>query len=107
MAKKFRNRYRKSSLRAPWWNYGNNGSYFVTICTKNMAHFFGEIHEGIMYKSDIGLIAHTLWAEIPYRFPYAHLGAFIVMPNHFHGIINIDKTNIVAQRGDYIGRKYF
>src|SRR5258706_6729917 len=88
MSDKFRNRFRISTSRAKWWDYGN-GSYFVTICTRNRIHFFGEIIDGEMYKSKIGDIAHILWQEIPDRFTHVKLGAFVIMPNHMHGIINI------------------
>lgn len=88
MSAKFRNRYRIETSRARWWEYGN-GSYFITICTKNRSHFFGEIIEKEMHKSKIGEIAETHWKEIPDRFEYAKLGEFVIMPNHMHGIINI------------------
>lgn len=56
MPDKFRNRFRVSSARASWWDYGNNGAYFVTICTKNRVHFFGEIH-GAQMKPEYGRIS--------------------------------------------------
>ncbi len=40
---KFKNKYRISSARLQTWDYGSNGAYFITICTKNKEHFFGEI----------------------------------------------------------------
>ena len=43
MAEKFRNKYRVSSARLQNWDYGSNGAYFITICTKEMQHFFGEV----------------------------------------------------------------
>ena len=46
-----------------------------------------------MVLSDIGKIANHFWYEIPKHFPFAELGEFIVMPNHVHGIIVIDKMN--------------
>lgn len=91
MTHKFRNRYRISSSRAPWWDYGD-GSYFVTICTRNRTYFFGEIIDGEMHASQIGDIAKKHWIEIPDRFPFVHLGEFVIMPNHIHGIVNIHGT---------------
>ena len=88
MAEKFRNRYRISTSRATWWDYGN-GSYFITICTRNRIHFFGEIIDGKFFPSKIGEIAEIHWKEIPERFPHVKLGVFVIMPNHMHGIINI------------------
>lgn len=65
---KFRNLYRISSGRASWWNYGRTGAYFITICTKNREHFFGEITNGIMHLSHLGILADVLWHEIPHHF---------------------------------------
>lgn len=81
-------RRRVASLRCPKWDYSSNGSYFVTICTKNREHYFGEIHHGIVYKSELGDIVELHWNEIPERFPFTSLGPCVVMPNHVHGIIH-------------------
>lgn len=43
MSNKFQNKYRTDSMRLQGWDYGSNGGYFITICTKNREHFFGEI----------------------------------------------------------------
>jgi putative transposase len=93
-AKKFRNKYRIPSIRAPWWDYGKNAAYFVTICTQRRECFFGEIAVKKMHLSDIGEIAQSCWQEIPQHFPYAKLGTFIIMPNHVHGIIIVDKMYV-------------
>ncbi len=89
----FRNRYRIPSARAAWWDYANNGAYFITICTYDRVHFFGRITNGIMNLSDIGMVAHKCWMDIPTHFPFVELGAFVVMPNHVHGIIIIDNQD--------------
>ncbi|MEM7512785.1 MAG: hypothetical protein AAF388_17775 [Bacteroidota bacterium] len=74
------------------WNYGWNAVYFITIITKNRYHYFGQVENGQMVLSQIGVIADVLWHEIPYQAPFAKLGAFMVMPNHIHGILGIDKV---------------
>jgi putative transposase len=89
--KKYMNRYRIPSARAPWFDYGLNGAYLVTICTANREHFFGDISDGNLNANELGLIASKVWKEIPTHFPYARLGEFVVMPNHVHGILKIDK----------------
>ena len=88
----FKNKYRIPSARAQWWDYGNDAAYFITICTKNRFHFFGKITDKKLFASPAGDIAANIWYEIPANFPYAQLGAFVVMPNHVHGIIIIEKT---------------
>jgi REP element-mobilizing transposase RayT len=90
---RFKNKYRIPSARAQWWDYGWNGAYFITICTQNRKHFFGEINGGKMVLSNTGVIADILWHEIPKHAPFAELGDFVVMPNHIHGILILDKPN--------------
>jgi REP element-mobilizing transposase RayT len=75
------------------WDYGWNAPYFITNCTQNRACYFGEIIDGKMELSELGKIAHQYWMELPTHFPFVHLGAFVVMPNHVHGVIVIDKPN--------------
>ena len=136
MQDKFRHKYRIESTRLQSWNYGWNGAYFITICTHNRIHYFGEIVETQniaslqsqqnhnksqniaslqsqqnhnksqdiaspqpqsqpqryeMKLSEIGRMAEKYWLEIPEHFPFVKLDQFVVMPNHVHGIIIIDK----------------
>jgi REP element-mobilizing transposase RayT len=91
MSTKFKNQYRIKSARLQHWDYGSNAAYFITICTANKAHYFGEVVEGKMQLSEIGRFAEKCWHEIPEHFPFAVLDGFVVMPNHVHGIIVIDK----------------
>ena len=83
----------RKSPRLKNWDYTNNGLYFVTICTKDRKHYFGEIKNGKMLLSPVGAIANVLWAELGHRNKTATLGEFIVMPNHIHGIIELDNLN--------------
>ena len=94
MDDKFQNKFRISSTRLQNWDYRWNGSYFVTICTNNREHYFGEIVDEKMQLSDIGEIAESEWVKSPIIRPDMNLelGAFVVMPNHFHGIIIIGKN---------------
>ena len=89
---KFNNQYRISSARLSVYDYGQNGAYFITICTKNRIHFFGEIVDREMVFNEIGNLAHSYWQEIPNHFPYIELGNFVIMPNHIHGILIINKN---------------
>ncbi|MNQ53502.1 hypothetical protein D3C85_675430 [compost metagenome] len=88
---KFQNKYRISSIRAQWWDYGWNGAYFITICTQDREHYFGEIQNDKMVLSEVGIIADILWHQIPIHHKNVELGDFVVMPNHIHGILIIDK----------------
>jgi len=86
------NKYQIKSIRANWWDYASNGNYFITICTKNMIQFFGKISNEKVVLNEIGNIAKRNWENIPTYFPYVTLGAYIIMPNHIHGIIKIEKS---------------
>jgi len=89
---KYNNRYRIDTTRLPSWDYGANAPYFVTICTKNREKFFGKIINNSVRLSPIGKIAQKYWLEIPKHFPFVKLDKFIIMPNHIHGIIIINKN---------------
>jgi putative transposase len=99
MNNKFQNKYRISSSRLKNWDYGKNGAYFITICTGNREQYFGEIvtidEENEMQFNEIGKLANEFWSEIPKHFPFVELGNYQIMPNHIHGILIIDKKNIV------------
>lgn len=88
---KYQNKYRIESTRAQWWDYGWNGAYFITICTANRKHYFGKIIDGTVHLSQVGVIADILWHEIPNHASFVKLGDFVVMPNHIHGILILDK----------------
>ncbi|MDD4847643.1 MAG: hypothetical protein PHR53_02620 [Bacteroidales bacterium] len=93
MADKYQNKYRIASTRASWHAY-DGGVYFVTICTKNRVHYFGEItSEPQMQLSEIGKCTVECWNAIPTHFPHVELGSFVVMPDHIHGIIIINPSN--------------
>ena len=97
---KFKNKFRIASTRLPCWDYGWNAAYFVTICTAHRVFYFGEVMDGFMALSDIGCLAWKYWNEISAHFPFVQLDAFIVMPNHVHGILVINKTDD-AINGNY------
>ncbi len=115
---KYQNKYRIPPARLENWNYGAAGSYFITICTKNRNHYFGEIVETRciaselvetdgnpsehvktdgnpslqqMQLTELGKMAETEWLKTIEMRPDMNLemGEFIVMPNHFHAIIII------------------
>ena len=91
MCSLFRNRFRYNSLRYAGRDYSLPGKYFVTICTAGKKEWFGDVIIGKMYLSEIGHIASRMWHEIPDHFPFIGLDAFVVMPNHIHGIIVINR----------------
>src|SRR5690554_3922657 len=100
MSEKFKGKYRNESARFQNWDYGSDAAYFITTCTYDRKHFFGEIKNGKMQVSPVGAIAHVLWFEIKNHAKHIELGEFVVMPNHVHGILILNGNN----RGNVNGR---
>jgi len=83
-------KYNRKHMRFIGHDYSRAGLYFVTICTKNRKYFFGNIKNGEMILNKYGDIVHNYWNNIPNHFTNVKLGEFITMPDHFHGIIQLD-----------------
>ena len=86
---KFQHKYRIESARASWHDY-DGGSYFITICTKDREHYFGEIVDGEMVLSDIGKYAEEQFKNVSSHYPYAEIPLWTIMPYHLHAIVIID-----------------
>jgi putative transposase len=81
--------HHRKSIRLKGYDYSQAGAYFVTIVSQNREPFFGEIRDGEMIFNDAGRMIQTVWESMSERFPQFELGAFVVMPNHFHAIVII------------------
>ncbi len=77
----------RRSIRLPQFDYAQPGAYFVTIVTAGRIPMFGTVDNGQLRPSPAGEIARDGWAAIPAHFPSVSLDAFVVMPNHLHGIL--------------------
>lgn len=86
--------YRKSP-RAPFLDY-NVGMYFITICTKNRQHFFGEIYNERMHLSKIGKFLESQLSSAHYFCANVEVPLFVVMPNHIHLIVSITDAGTSA-----------
>ncbi len=93
MPAKFKNKYRIQSTRLQDWDYRWNAAYFITICTNNCKHYFGNITGGKMQLSNVGIIANILWYEIKTHAKNVELGEFVVMPNHIHGVLILNNND--------------
>lgn len=83
----------RKSIRLKDFDYSQNGTYYITICTKNRENLFGDIINDKMIFNKYGKIAENVWLEIPVHFPYVVLDEYIIMPNHIHGILIVDVGN--------------
>ena len=89
--------HHRRSIRLQGYDYSQAGAYFVTICTQNRECLFGNIMTGDVHLNSIGKIVHEQWNVIPQRFPTVELDAFVVMPNHIHGIFVVGAPLAGAQ----------
>jgi len=92
--------WHRRSLRLQGYDYGGAGAYFLTLCAHQRACLFGDILDGIMHENEAGQAVREAWESLPDRFPDAELDAFVVMPNHVHGILLIGDSH----EHDHLGR---
>ena len=85
-------KHHRRSIRLQDYDYTQPGAYFVTICTHNHECLFGQVIGAEMHLSNYGQIAHDEWTKTAVVRSYVTLDAFIIMPNHVHGIIIIVGT---------------
>ncbi len=78
----------RKNIRATFHDY-SGGDYFVTICTADKRHFFGEIRNGEMSYTTIGMEAFRCMETLASHYSYVNVSLFVVMPNHVHAIICI------------------
>ncbi|MBE6283789.1 MAG: transposase [Mediterranea massiliensis] len=89
----------RKSPRADWLEY-NEGRYFVTVCTRDHRHCFGEIENGVMTLTTVGRYLDEELKNAALHQSYIRVLQHVVMPNHFHAIIEVDSgdANIVGTR---------
>ena len=80
---------RRKSPRLASYDYSQPGVYFVTLCTHNSSCLFADVVGRDSIPGDVGRIVETCWVDIPRHFPDVELDLYIVMPNHFHGLIRL------------------
>jgi REP-associated tyrosine transposase len=91
-------KHHRRSIRLQGYDYSQAGAYFVTIVTWRRECVFGEIVNEEMKLNEFGKIVQKWWDEIPVHFPNVEASAFVIMPNHIHGIILITED----RRGEVI-----
>ena len=74
------------------FDYSESGYYFITICTNDRVEIFGNIVDGKMLLNTCGKIIQKQWLWLSAQYDYIKLDQYVVMPNHIHGIIIIDKN---------------
>jgi len=83
----------RKRLRLEDHDYNGPATYFVTICAARKETIFGDICGGCFYPTIIGDAIRSEWEQIPARFSSVLLGAFVVMPNHMHGLLTLQSAS--------------
>lgn len=97
-------RHHRRSIRLKGYDYTQSGAYFITIVTHERWCLFGEIVNGHMHLNDAGRMIEWTWYDLPNHIEHIELDAFVVMPNHVHGIIIIrDRPATEAGAGNVVG----
>ena len=89
--------HKNTSMRSKGYNYAKPGKYFVTMVTKNRKCLFGQITNGLMVLNEFGLVIKQCWEWLENQYEYVELDEFVVMPNHFHGIIILNDERGVSR----------
>ena len=91
----------RESIRLDGFDYTRAGAYFVTCCIERRKRILGTVRCGVMHLSDAGHAVADAWQRLPAHYPHVQLDAFVVMPDHVHGIIVLvpdDGWDMVAGR---------
>ena len=81
--------HNRRSIRMKGYDYSKAGLYFITFRVQNGKLLFGTIENGEMILNNAGKMIQTEWEKLPRRFNTMELHEFVVMPNHFHGIVQV------------------
>jgi len=91
--------HHRRSIRLQGYDYSQNGAYFITLCTHNRECLFGQIQNGQMILNEYGKMVEQCWNNLSNHYDNIELDAYVIMPNHFHGIIlitdNVDNVDNV------------
>ncbi|MFZ1417685.1 MAG: transposase [Burkholderiaceae bacterium] len=90
---------RRKSIRLKDCDYSRAGAYFITICTHERQALLGQIVDGQMQLNSLGEIVQAVWFALTEHYAHIHLGVFVVMPNHVHGIIEIKVEEAASSVG--------
>jgi len=82
--------HHRQSIRLKKYDYAQSGAYFVTICTRNQECVFGDVSDGGIHLNEYGVVVGEEWLRTALLRDGVAMDAFVVMPNHLHGIIVIN-----------------
>ena len=91
--------HHRRSIRLKGFDYSREGLYFVTICVQNRACLFGDVENGVMILNDMGRMVEKWYYELQNKFQDMKCREMVVMPNHFHCIVENVGTSVGATVG--------
>lgn len=94
---------RRKWIRLKGYDYSREGMYFLTVCIQNRLHLLGKIENEKMILNAAGKMVEKWYFELENKYPGIKCREYIVMPNHFHCIIEITGKNRVANAPDAHG----
>jgi len=94
---------RRRSIRLKEYDYSASGAYFVTLCAQGQLCVLGEITDAEVVLNDAGMMVAQEWESLPTRFPFVELDAFVVMPNHLHGVLLLGCSDEDCVRAESAG----
>ena len=83
---------KRRSMRLRGHDYSTPGAYFITACTQDRLLLFGRVISGKMVRNRLGAVVEDCWAKLPDHYNNVSLDAFVLMPNHIHGVIIIESA---------------
>ncbi len=89
-------RHHRRSIRLWGYDYARTGAYFVTIVTQDRECLFGDITDACVALNDAGRMIERWWKELAKKFPAVETDAFVIMPNHVHGIVIITTDDVAV-----------
>ena len=81
--------HHRRSIRLDGYDYSQDGWYSVTMCVQDRACMFGNIENDQMRLNEAGIMVRTWWRKVGGKFSSVQTDEYIIMPNHFHGIVNV------------------
>ena len=98
-------KHHRRSIRLKGYDYTTQGAYFVTICVHRRACLLGEVMDGDLRLNAWGHVVAESWLWLADRYPYVALDSWVIMPNHFHGIIFIRENDRSPEDGSLTALK--
>lgn len=93
-------KHHRRSIRLKGYDYSQAGAYFITICSFQRACILGQVEAGQMKLSEIGAAIQRVWENLPNHYTHLLVDAFVIMPNHIHGLLVLGANPSNAKRHD-------